>query len=121
VKEFQLINKYHVSLLPYFLQKLKDIQEGEANMLEKTVIMYGSPMADGNLHNHRRCPLILLGHANGKIEGGNHIKAADGTPMANAQLAMMHAIGFDDMKTFGDSTGVLSLRSADASVAPGHS
>ena len=39
VKEFQLINKYHVSLLPYFLQKLKDIQEGEANMLQKTVIM----------------------------------------------------------------------------------
>lgn len=121
VKEFQLINKYHVSLLPYFLQKLKDIQEGEANMLEKTVIMYGSPMADGNLHNHRRCPLILLGHANGKIEGGTHIKAADGTPMANAQLAMMHTLGFDDMKTFGDSTGVLSLRSSDASVAPGHS
>ncbi len=121
VKEFQLINKYHVSLLPYFLEKLKNIQDGESNMLEKTLIMYGSPMADGNLHNHRRCPLILLGHANGKIEGNTHIKAADGTPMANALLAAMHSMGFDDMKTFGDSTGVLSLRNAESTTAPGNS
>ena len=64
VKEFFLINKYHVSMLPYFLDKLKNIQEGESNMLDKTLIMYGSPMGDSNLHNHRRCPLILLGHAN---------------------------------------------------------
>lgn len=121
VKEFQMINKYHVSMLPYFLQKLKDIQEGDRNMLEKTMILYGSPMADGNLHNHRRCPLIVLGHANGKLEGNTHIKAADSTPMANAMLSMMHTLGFDDMKTFGDSTGALALRGAETTTAPGHS
>ena len=86
VKEFHLINKYHVSMLPYFLDKLKSIQEGDANMLDKTLIMYGSPMGDSNLHNHRRCPLILLGHANGQLAGNMHIKAPDGTPMANALL-----------------------------------
>jgi hypothetical protein len=121
VKDFNLINKYHVSMLPYFLDKLKNIQEGERNMLEKTLIMYGSPMGDSNLHNHRRCPLILLGHANGKLEGNTHIKAADGTPMANAMLAAMHQIGLDDMKTFGDSTGMLSLRNAETTTAPGNS
>src|SRR5687767_15156608 len=109
VKEFQLINKYHVGMLPYFLDKLKSIQEGESNLLDKTLIVYGSPMADGNLHNHRRCPLILLGGTNGKLEGNTHIKAADGTPMANALLTVAHTLGLDDMKTLGDSTGMLSV------------
>jgi len=113
VKEFQLINKYHVSMLPYFLDKLKSVQEGDSTMLDKTLIVYGSPMGDSNLHNHRRCPLILLGGANGQLEGNTHIKAADGTPMANALLTVAHTLGLDDMKTFGDSTGVLSV-AADA-------
>ena len=59
--EYNLINKYHVSMLPYFLDRLKNTQEGDSNLLDKTMIMYGSPMADSNIHNHRRCPLILLG------------------------------------------------------------
>jgi hypothetical protein len=109
VKDFQLLNKYHVSMLPYFLDKLKSIQEGDSNMLDKTMIIYGSPMGDPNLHNHRRCPLIVLGKADGKLQGNLHIKAPDGTPMANAMLSMMHTLGMDDMKTFGDSTGALNL------------
>jgi hypothetical protein len=109
VKDFQLINKYHVEMLPYFLDKLKSIQEGESNMLDKTMIIYGSPMGDPNLHNHRRCPLILMGKADGALGGNLHIKAPDGTPMANAMLSMMHTLGMDDMKTFGDSTGALNL------------
>jgi hypothetical protein len=109
VKDFQLINKYHVSMLPYFLDKLKSIQEGDANMLDKTMIIYGSPMGDSNLHNHRRCPLILLGKAEQRLAGNLHIHAADGTPMANAMLGMMHTLGLDDVSRFGDSTGVLNL------------
>ena len=112
VKEFFLINKYHVSMLPYFLDKLKSVQEGDRSLLDKTLIVYGSPMGDSNLHNHRRCPLILLGGANGKLEGNTHIKAPDGTPMANALLTVAHTLGLDDMKTFGDSTGVLSVAGA---------
>jgi hypothetical protein len=109
VKEFNLINKYHVSLLPYFLDKLKSIQEGEENLLDKTMIVYGSPMADSNLHSHRRCPLILLGGANGRLQGNMHLKAPEGTPMANAMLSMLHNLGIDDMKGFGDSTDVFSI------------
>jgi len=113
VKEFFLINKYHVGMLPYFLDKLKSVQEGDSTLLDKTLVIYGSPMGDSNLHNHRRCPLILLGGANGKLEGNTHIKAADGTPMANALLTVAHTLGLNDMKTLGDSTGVLSV-AADA-------
>ncbi len=104
IMEFNMINKYHVAMLPYFLDKLKNTMEGDKNLLEKSVIMYGSPMADGNIHNHRRCPLILLGHANGRIQGNLHLKAPDGTPMANPMLALMHQLGLDDVASFGDST-----------------
>ncbi len=109
VLDFYLINKYHVSMLPYLFEKLSEIEEGDATLLDKTMIIYGSPMADGNLHNHRRAPLFVAGGANGRLEGNLHLKAPDGTPMANAMLSMMHALGHDDMATFGDSTGPLSL------------
>lgn len=112
VKEFSVINKYHVSLLPYFLDKLKSMNEGDQNLLDKTLIMYGSPMGDSNLHNHRRVPLMLLGGANGKLAGNQHIKAPDGTPMANALLSVMHTLGMNDMKEFGDSTEALNLRAS---------
>jgi hypothetical protein len=114
VKDFFLINKYHVAMLPYFLEKLKSIQEGDSNLLEKTLIMYGSPMADGNLHNHRRCPLILLGHANGHLEGNIHLKAPHGTPMADAMLTLLHKLGMDDLTNFGDSTGAFPISGARA-------
>jgi hypothetical protein len=47
--------------------------------------------------------------ANGKLEGNVHVKAPDGTPMANALLSVMHTLGMDDMKSFGDSTGTFSF------------
>ena len=78
--------------MAYLLEKLKDTMEGDKNLLDKTVVVWGSPMADPNVHNHRRCPLILLGHANGALKGNLHLKAADGTPMANAFLTM-HSSG----------------------------
>ena len=86
MRTFAEINKYHVGHLPYLMDRLREIEEGDTHLLDKTMILYGSPMADSNLHNHRRCPLIALGAANGKLEGNLHVKAADGTPMANAML-----------------------------------
>jgi hypothetical protein len=114
VTDFYMINKYHVGMLPYFLDKLKNTMEGDASLLDKTLIMYGSPMGDSNLHNHRRCPLFLVGGANGQLKGNVHLKAPEGTPMANAMLTVMHKLGLDDMPSFGDSTGPMSL---DATTA----
>jgi hypothetical protein len=109
VLQFAQINKYHVSLVPYFLEKLKNIQEGDGNLLDKTLVIYGSPMGNSNTHNHRRCPLFLAGRANGMLTGNLHIKAPDGTPMANAMLTMLQGLGLTEMKAFGDSTGAMSL------------
>jgi hypothetical protein len=83
--------------------------DGDTPLIDKTMIIYGSPMADSNVHNHRRCPLIVLGGANGKLKGNVHLRAPDGTPMANAMLTLLHNLGLDDMKTFGDSSSEFSL------------
>jgi hypothetical protein len=109
IAQFAQINKHHVSLVPYFLEKLKSIQEGDGNLLDKTMVVYGSPMGNSNVHNHKRCPLFLVGKANGALKGGLHLKAPDGTPMANVMLQLLHDLGRNDIKTFGDSTGTFSL------------
>jgi hypothetical protein len=109
VRTFSEINKYHVSLLPYFMEKLQNTMDGDSNLLDNTVIVYGSPMADSNLHNHRRCPLILLGGAGGALEGGLHLRGEDGTPMANVMLSLLQGLGLDDMESFGNSNGSFSL------------
>jgi len=115
VMEFNKICKYRVSQVTYLIDRLKESMEGDQSLLDKTMVVWGSPMADPNVHNHRRCPLFLLGGANGALKGNLHIKAADGTPMANAFLSMAHILGMD-MKQFGDSTGEQSLTQVPAST-----
>jgi hypothetical protein len=105
IRAFAEINKHHVSMLPYFLEKLHAVADGDATLLDRTLIMYGSPMANGNVHNHRNVPFIMLGGANGAHKGGQHVKAADDTPLANVMLTMLHRLGVDDLRSFGDSTG----------------
>jgi hypothetical protein len=90
---------------------MKTTLDGDKSLLDKTMIVWGSPMADGNVHNHRRCPLALMGHADGQLKGGLHLKAPDGMPMANALLTVMHKLGMDDLKSFGDSTGEFNVTS----------
>ena len=108
ILEFNKITKYRVGQLPYLLDRLKESMEGDQSLLDKTLVVWGSPMADPNVHNHRRCPLMLLGKANGALKGNLHIKAGDGTPMANAFLTMGQFLGMD-LPQFGDSNGTLSL------------
>ena len=107
--EFNKICKYRTGQLAYFLEKMKTTMDGDASLLDKTMIVWGSPMADPNLHNHRRCPLVLMGRANGQLKGGVHIKAADDTPMSNVMLTAMHKVGMTDVTSFGDSTGTFDL------------
>jgi hypothetical protein len=116
IRQFGEVNKYHVSLLPYFLDKLQSTMDGESNLLDKTLVLYGSPMAVGNTHNHRNCPFILLGHGGG-VAGGTHIKAAKDTPMANVMLALLHRLGLEDLQSFGDSTGEFSLTAPEMTNA----
>ena len=109
VQQFARINEYHISMIPYFLEKLRQATEGDGTLLDKTMIMYGSAMADSNLHNHARCPLFMIGGANGILEGEQHIRARPGTPMANVMLSLLHKLGADDIEKFGNSTGNFAI------------
>ena len=108
VAAFARINRYHISMMPYFLDKLRRTPDGDGTLLDNTMVIYGSPMGNSNVHNHKRCPLIVAGHAGGQLKGGLHIKAADGTPMANAMLSMTQMLGLE-MDKFGDSTAAMDL------------
>jgi hypothetical protein len=107
IMDYAKINTYHVSLVPYFLEKLKSTPDGESNLLENSLVLYGSPMGDSNLHNHKRVPLFLAGHGGG-IKGNLHVRTPDATPTANAMLTVMHKLGVD-LPVLGDSTGELDL------------
>ena len=108
ILEFNQINRYHMSMLPYFLQRLEETKEGDGTMLDNTTIMYGSPMADGNIHNHRRCPLLLMGGDANLVPGGTHLRAPDGTPMADVMLSLLHKYNID-VPSFGDSLSPFAL------------
>ena len=116
VTAFARINRYHIEMIPYFLDKLRRTPDGDGTLLDNTMLIYGSPMGNSNVHNHKRCPLFVAGHAGGRLKGGVHIKAPDGTPMANAMLSMLHMLGLDDMAQFGDSTAPMDLNQVQSTT-----
>lgn len=108
IQEWNTICKYRMEQTAYFMEQMQNTIDGESSLLEQSAIIWGSPMGDANVHNHRRCPLVFLGGANGAHRGGMHVKAEDGTPMANAMLTLLNKIGHET-ESFGDSTGELAI------------
>src|SRR5437762_7431023 len=117
ILDFQKINTYHVSLIPYLLEKLKGTPDGDGTLLDNALIIYGPPMGDSNLHNHKRVPLFIAGHAGGRLKGGLHIRTADGTPLANTMLSVLNAVGIE-IKEIGDSTAPPALNHVQTVPAP---
>jgi len=109
VAEFARLNQYHVGIVTYFLEKLRDTPDGDGNLLDHSMVIYGSPMADPNIHSHKRLPLFLTGHANGQLKGNLHVTTPNGTPMANVLLTALHKLGVNNMDRIGDSTGELAF------------
>lgn len=105
---FALINTYHVSMLGRFLQKLKETPDGDGNLLEHSLILYGSSLSDGNEHNFSPLPILLAGNASGKLEGGRHLRFDEGTPLANLHLGILDKLGIQQT-SLGDSTGKLTI------------
>jgi hypothetical protein len=106
--KFALINKYHVEMLAYFLDKLKSTPDGDGNLLDHSLVLYGSSMSNGNQHDHDPLPVVLAGGASGQLNGGRHITYAPHTPMSNLLLSMLDKLGIQADK-HGDSTGKLEI------------
>jgi hypothetical protein len=101
---FAELNAYHHSMLAYFLQKLKDTPDGDGNLLDHSLILWGSGMSDGNQHSHTPLPMILAGKASGAMKGGRHIKLPKLTTHSNLLLTILQRAGTKAQK-IGDSTG----------------
>ncbi len=108
IAEYAKLNRYHVSLIPYFLNKLKNTPDGDGNLLDHSMVLYGSQMGDSNVHNHKRIPMFLAGHASGTLKGNLHVRCADGTPIANVYLTMLHKLGVN-VDRFGDSSAEVAI------------
>jgi hypothetical protein len=106
--QFAVINRYHVGLLAYFLEKLRSTPDGDGNLLDHSMILYGSALSDGNEHNFDPLPVLLAGGASGQLRGGRHIRHAPHTPMSNLLLTMLDKMGARVDK-IGDSTGRLEI------------
>ena len=106
--QFAVLNRYHISTLTYFFDKLKKTPDGDGSLLDHSLVLYGSTLSDGNEHNHDPLPVILIGGASGQIKGGRHIQYAAHTPMSNLLLSLLDKFGVHQDK-FGDSTGKLEI------------
>src|SRR5690606_24117565 len=106
--KFAVLNRYHITLLAYFLEKLSAVEDGGSDLLASSLVLYGSGMSDGNEHNHGPLPILLAGGAGGALEGGRHLRNPADTTMSNLLLAVLHKLGIEQ-DSFGDSTGPLAI------------
>jgi hypothetical protein len=102
------INAYHVQVVTYLLEKLRSTQDGDGTLLDHSVVLFGSPMGDSNLHDHIDLPVFLAGGGAGKYAGNRHVTNPKGTPIANLFLTMAEKEGIH-LDSFGDSTGPLEV------------
>ena len=101
------INCLHLKLFAEFLQKLKDTKEGDSNLLDQSLIVYGSGLSDGNVHTHDQLPTILAGRGGNFVSPGRHIIYQRETPVANLFATMIERVGVRP-EHVGDSTGRLA-------------
>ena len=101
------INTYHVSLVAHLLERLKSTPDGDGNLLDHSLVLYGSGMSNSNIHNHSPLPVIVAGGAAGRLKGGRHLSYPENTPMSNLLLSILHKAGIEQ-ESVGDSTGPLT-------------
>jgi hypothetical protein len=106
MEKVRQINEYHTAQLATWLTKLKSIKEGDSNLLDNSMIVYGAGLSDGNRHTHEDLPTLIAGRAGGHFKTGRRIICRRETPMCNLFLTMMERMGVK-MEYFGDSSGRL--------------
>jgi len=97
------INQHHASIFCHFLDRLASTPDGDGTLLDHSMIMYGSGLADGNRHAHHDLPILLAGNACDTIKPGQYIRYPKDTPLANLYLGMLRRLG-DEANSFADST-----------------
>jgi hypothetical protein len=105
---YSKINAYHVMIAAYFLDKLRSTAEGDATLLDNSLVMYGSPMGDSNAHDHIALPVFIAGGGAGRYQGNRHIVNTPHTPLANFFMTMAEKEDVH-LPSFGDSSGLMEV------------
>jgi len=108
IEKIAKIDRYYSEQFCYFLKKLKETPDGEGNLLDHSLIVYGGCISDGNRHDHHDLPILLAGKGGQGIETGRLIEYPKMTPLNNLFSTMLETVGINDVK-FGDGTGQLSI------------
>jgi hypothetical protein len=101
------IQKYHADVFADFLTKMQQVPDGENNMLENSMMVFGSNMSNSNAHNQYPLPVAVVGRGGGALRGGQHIDFAERTPLANLWLTILQRANVP-IQSVGDSTGVVA-------------
>ena len=107
LRQYQIINRWHIEQYGYLLRKLHAMKEGERSVLDNSMILFGAGLRDGNKHDPHNLPLVLAGRAGGRIAAGQHLVCDKDTPMSNLWVSMLDAFG-TPVERFADSTGKLA-------------
>ena len=106
LEQYKRINTWHMAQLAYMLDKMKAVKEGEGNLLDNSMVLFGAGMRDGNAHNPHNLPVVLAGRGGGTLSPGRHLVYEKNTPLCNLYVSMLNRLG-TPMEKFSDSTGEL--------------
>jgi hypothetical protein len=108
IRRYAALNRYHVSTMAYFAEKLRSIAEGDGTLLDNSLILYGTNMGNSNQHQHYDVPHILVGGAAGQLQGNRHLAyERKSVTTGNLLLNVMDLYGVH-RESQGDSTGRLA-------------
>ncbi|HMS15338.1 MAG TPA: DUF1552 domain-containing protein [Planctomycetota bacterium] len=102
--QIRKINRFQMEAFGRFAESLASSPGPEGGLLQNTVVLLGSGLADGDRHNHEDLPILLLGNTNDRLRGGRHVRVRRDTPLANVYLELLRQSG-SRATSFGDSKG----------------
>ena len=102
------INTFHLNLFSYFLEKARATPDGDGNLLDHMMLLYGAGMSDSNRHDNKGLPVVLLGGGSGHLKAGGHVRYTERTPITNLHLTILDKMGVP-VDSMSDSTGRLEL------------
>lgn len=101
------VQAWYASAFGKFVKTLAAMPDGDGSVLDHSMLLYGSGMANSNLHNNDPIPAVIVGRGAGRLKGGQHLAFAQDTPLANLMLTMLDKANVE-VDHFGDSTGLLA-------------
>ena len=108
IEKLKVIDQFYAEEVARFFQRLKETPEGEGNVLQNSIVVYGCGISDGNSHANGNLPILIGGRAGDALNTGLHRKLESAVPVTNLYLSLLDQLGVE-AETFGDSTGALEL------------